>query len=200
MRRAISLLAFGATLFTASAELGLGTIKAVSTSAVNKDSWSVKGATISDAVSFSDLEDAVELGLDMDLLDSADDVVDTVEFEPEDCKFLRNEQGVVCRIKGARLSIKLFTSTTRTKAAAGASIESKNKTSTGKDGLETTTLTFWKVTAFARRRSFEESLTEDGLTLELSDGALRAVADDCEEKTLAHGQTRLTCVPVEEED
>ena len=200
MRRALSLLALGATLFTASAQpaLGLGTIKTVDTDAANKDSWSVKGATITD-VDFDTLQGLVAGGLDMDLLNFDGDLVDTVEFGEDDCKLLRNEQGAVCRIKGARLSIKLFTSTTRTKAAA---IESKhNKTSTpgGKGGLETDTLTFWKVTATARGRDFDEALTDEGLTLQLANGLIGALADDCEEKTLAHGQQRLTCVPVVEE-
>lgn len=199
MRRALSLLAFGATLFTASAQpaLGLGTIKAVDTSAANKDSWSVKGATINEDVTFNDLEDLVGAGISAELLNFAGDVVDTVDFDEEDCKFLRNEQGVVCHIKGARLSVKLFTSTTRTKAAA---IDSKhNKTSTpgGKGDLVTETLTFWKVSGTARGRDFEEDLTDEGLTLRVS--GLSADAFDCKEKTLAHGQQRLTCVPVVEE-
>lgn len=195
MRRALSLIAFGATLFTASAQtLGLGTIRAVDTDAVDKDSWSVKGATI-EGVSFSDLSGLVtSTGISAELRNFDGDTVDTVDFAEEDCKFLSNEKGVVCKIKGARVSIRLFTSISRTKAAA---IESKhNKTSGGKDGLEKTTLTFWKVAGSAKGRDFAEDITDSGLTLSVV-GVASADANDCEEKVLAHGQQRLTCVPVE---
>jgi len=192
MRRALSLLALGATLFTASAQLELGTIRAVDTSAADKDSWSFKGATIDDSITFDDLSGIVAAGISAKLVNFAGETVDTVLFNEDGCKFFRNEQGVVCGIKGARLSVKLFT--TRTKAAA---IESKsNKTSTpgGKGNLVTETLTFWKVAGTARGRDFSEDLTDEGLTLHVS--TLIADAFDCKEKTLAHGQQRLTCVPV----
>lgn len=181
MRRALSLIALGATLFMAAANgdvsLALGTIRAVDTPRKNKDSWSVKGATI-EGVDFATLEGIVENGLSAELFnaDAEDDPVDTVDFTKEDCKFLRNEQGVVCKIKGANLSIKLSTSSKRTKES-------------NKIGMKMITL--WNVAGSARRREFEKDLTEDGLTLVVA--GLTADADDCTEKTLANGQTRLTC-------
>jgi hypothetical protein len=177
MRRALSLIALGATLFTASAQtLALGTIRAVDTPKKNKDSWSVKGATI-EGPDFEDLEGIVEDGdLSAMLVNADDEVLDTLDFTKEDCKFLRNERGVVCKIKGANLSVKLSTSTKRTKES-------------NKIGMKAITL--WNVAGSARRREFEDDLTEDGLTLVVA--GIQADADDCTEKTLANGQTRLTC-------
>ena len=199
MRRALSLLAFGATLFTASAQLGLGTIKAVDTSAADKDSWSVKGATIDESITFDQLSALVGAGISVNLLNSdGTTIVDTVEFDEDDCKFLRNEQGVVCRIKGARLSVKLFTSISRTKATRHLTNKNHSSTPGGKGDLVTETLTFWKVAGTARGRHFLFPLTDNGLVLSVV-GLPAAEAFDCEEKTLAHGQQRLTCVPVEVE-
>jgi hypothetical protein len=196
MRRALSLIALGATLFMAAADgpsLALGTIRAVDTPKENKDSWSVKGATIMD-LSFAALEGIVEGGLSAVLVNDGDTtVVDTVTFEEEDCKFLPKERGVVCKIKGARISIRLFTSISRTKAGALAS--KHDKTKTGKGGLVPSTTIFWKVAASAKGREFEYDLTNDGLTLVVA--GIQADADDCTEKTLANGLTRLTCVPEE---
>jgi len=85
------------------------------------------------------IEDIVEAGFSAELVNEHN-LVDTVDFEKEDCKFLPKERGVVCKIKGARISIRLFASISRTKAA---NIASKHdKTKTGKGDLETTTLTF----------------------------------------------------------
>jgi hypothetical protein len=203
MPRALSLIALGATLFMASANgvnpsLALGTIRAVDTPKENKDSWSVKGATI-EGVDFDTLEGIVKGGkLSAELVNFEDATVDTVAFEEEDCKFLPKERGVVCKIKGARISIRLFTSISRTKAAALASKHEKTKT--GKGGLDSTTTIFWKAAASAKGREFEDDLTDAGLTLRVAGlPTLEALADDCTEKTLANGQTRLTCVPEDEE-
>lgn len=208
MRRALSLFALAGSLFMAAGQLTVDTVKAVETDAVDKDSWSFKGQ-ISDAITFNALEALVMAGISVEL-ENDGNTLDTVDFTEDDCKFLNNERGVTCKIKGASLSVKLFTRTIRTKAVTGAAIESYNKNNTshgdnknktshdGKDGkgdLVRVTETFWRVRGTFRRREFADDLDNDGLRVTLA--TLPAFNEDCTEKTLAHGQTRVTCVPLE---
>eukprot|EP00624_Nannochloropsis_granulata_P005789 evm.model.NODE_41432_length_12839_cov_26.576136.2 len=146
MRRALSLLALGMTLALTTAQtLVLTSIKAVDSTTANKDQWSVKGH-------FNDPDGEVvpaigELGLTASLVNGNEEVVGEQDFEAGDCKVLRNGKGVICKVAGARMSLK------RTKRVPKDAIieaqKSKNTTSAS---------SFFRVSGVFRRQEFNSTL------------------------------------------
>lgn len=109
MRRALSLLAFGSTLLIASSasvdEFTTSIIKALNTPAADKDSWSFKG-TVNEGPDYDMVTDVMTGGtdsLELNLDDSTADL-DSVIFDADQCKSIRNGKGVTCRSNGARFT------------------------------------------------------------------------------------------------
>ena len=108
MRRALTLATVGSTLVAASAqEVTFSSIKAVNTPASDKDSWSFKGTLKGVAPSTDYVEFLLDNGVEMDLMRPASPTpvfLDTVVFEPEECKAIRRGTGVSCKADGARVT------------------------------------------------------------------------------------------------
>jgi len=180
MRRAFSLLAVGITIALTAAQpvLTLTYIKAVDSASENKDSWSVRGY-ISDPD--ADVVDGIaEYGLDAELQDSALDTLDGVTFDPEECKTLNNNKGIICKTTGARFSVR---ETNRVpKDAIAAAQKGHNKTSHSASS-------YYKVSGVFRRQEFAEDpvLTPLTAVLTVDNSSISDISPACTEK--AGGRT-----------
>lgn len=147
MRRAFSLLALGITIALTAAKpvLTITSIKAVDSTRQNKDQWSVKGyLSDPDADVVSGISQS---GLDAELRDIADDPLDGVTFDAEECKVLSNNKGITCKTTGARFSVRKTNKVP--KGAVVAAQKTHNKTSH-------ITSSYYKVSGVIRRQQFEE--------------------------------------------
>ncbi len=142
MRRALSLLALGCSVFLASAadtiEPSLTFLKATQTSKSNRDAWNFIGSLA--AVAGTDEEDVdavldsfgdakkVKLTLVADVTPT-DVILDTVEYTESQCKLTTSGKQFTCRTKGAYFNLRKFRTTT---FAASRALTGSKHNSTGK--------------------------------------------------------------------
>ena len=184
MRRALSLLALGISLaLTAAQTMTITSIKAVDVMRDNKDQVRVKGY-LNDpdelAVEFIPTE-----GIALELINGDEETVDDFTFNPNDCRALKNDKGVLCKVRGARLSLK------RTKRVPMDAIvnaqHNKNKTSS--------TSSYYAISGTFRRRQFENELSVPLTVLaDIAGVELEDTNSACKEKTGARA-TKLFCTP-----
>ncbi|KAM3567764.1 hypothetical protein VYU27_010096 [Nannochloropsis oceanica] len=187
MRRALSLVALGVTLALTAAEtaptLILTSIKAVDTTRANKDQWSVKGY-LNDPdgnaiLAFGDT------GLTALLANGNEDTVSETDFDADDCRLLNNDKGVICKVTGARLSLK------RTKRVPkDAMLEVQRNRNT------TTASSYYRVSGVFRRQEFENTLSSPLIAAFGIEGAdeISDINYKCTEKVGTRA-TKFLCTP-----
>ncbi|KAM3569728.1 hypothetical protein VYU27_008174 [Nannochloropsis oceanica] len=110
MRCAVSLLALGITLAVTVAEpddptLILTSIKAVDNARPYKDKWSMKGyLNDPEAVAIQAIDVlGMSAGIGNEITSTT---LSLIEFDAGDCKLLKNDNGIICKTTGARVSFK----------------------------------------------------------------------------------------------
>lgn len=141
MRRALSLLALGCSVFLASAadtiEPSLTFLKATQTSKSNRDAWNFIGSLAAVAGTTEDkvddvLEsfgDAKEVQLTLVAAEGSGLTLDTVEYTESQCKLTTSGKQFTCRTKGAYFNLRKFRTTT---FAASRALTGSKHNSTGK--------------------------------------------------------------------
>ena len=134
-------------VLTTAQTLVLTSIKAVDSTRANKDQWSLKGyLNDPDGEALLAIEEG---GLTASLLNGNETVVSGQDFEPDDCKVLRNGKGVICKVAGARISLKR---TNRVPKDAILEVQkNKNKTSSASS--------YYRASGVFRRQEFEDTLS-----------------------------------------
>lgn len=187
MHRTLSLLALGITLALTAAEpmvsMTIKSIKAVDVMRDNKDQWRVKGyLNDPDGVTVPLISDeGVTLGLE----NGNQDTVANAVFNVDDCKLLNNDKGIVCKVKGARISLKRLNRVP--KDAVINAQHNKNKTSG--------TSSYYTISGTFRHQQFENTLSKP-LTVIAGIGGedLEDTNYACKEKTGSKA-TKLFCKP-----
>ena len=159
MRRAFSLLALGITiaLTAAAPRLTLTSIKAVDSARKNKDQWSVKGyISDPDADVVSGIKD---FGLEADLEDADTNALDGVSFDADECKVLNNNKGIICKISGARFSVRKTNRVPKNVILEAQKAHNKTSHSTS---------SYYKVSGVFRRQEFLEVPVVTPLTASFS--------------------------------
>jgi len=188
MRRARSLFALGITFALAAAEpieptLILTSIKAIDVDRANKDKWSVKGY-INDPD--GDFVPAIGgLGLSTTLVNGATDVVNDLTFDANDCNELKNDEGVICKTTGTRVSIKRTN-----RVPKDATIEAQRNRNT------TSASSYYRFTGVFRRQEFDSTLASPLTAVFGIDGSgeIGDTTYKCKKREGARA-TKLLCTP-----
>ncbi|GAB5036848.1 glycosyl hydrolase [Nannochloropsis oceanica] len=186
MRSAFSLLALGTTFVLTAAQpmVTLTSIKAVDVARENKDQWSLKGYVDDPTGTYVPLVD--DIGLNVRLVDSNNVNISAVNFAPSECNPLLNDKGTVCKVTGARYTLRKINKLP--KSAMISAQKKHNKTSSESF--------YYKLSGVFRRQEFTATVATP-LTVIFAAGNVGTLAvtnTDCTEKDGAKS-TRYLCTP-----
>jgi len=182
MRRVLSFFALSALLaLTAAqeAELSLKRIDAVDSSRINKDQWRIKGYLNEPSGNIT--QTIGQSGLVAELLDEADETLDTAAFAPNDCRILARGKRVVCKTLGSRLTLR------QSKPPKSFHVASHGRANG-----------FYRISGNFRRVNFQEDTVVSPLTVELMTGELMFsdTNTDCSIKSRRmNTKTTIKCKP-----
>lgn len=182
MRRVLSFFALSALLaLTAAqeAELSLKRIDAVDSSRVNKDQWRIKGYLNEPSGNIT--QTIGQSGLVAELLDEAEDTLDSAAFAANECRILARGKRVVCKTLGSRLTLR------QSKPPKSFHVASHGRANG-----------FYRISGNFRRVNFQEDTVVSPLTVELTIGNLMFsdTNTDCSIKSRRmNTKTTIKCKP-----